>query len=124
MLIFFSETKEQILTRSPCNSPGLEGPSELFSSLSVCRPSSVYNNKKIFSSDRSVNFVSETLAEYPLYGSPPKLCPMNLPSNQDGSQASKIKRWGWNFKNVLLWNYKANLNQTLLKWSLDNSLSK
>ena len=27
-------------------------------------------------------------------------------------------------KNVLLWNYLANLNQTLLKWSLGGPLSK
>jgi hypothetical protein len=27
-------------------------------------------------------------------------------------------------KNLLLWNYSANLNQTLLKWSLDGPLSK
>jgi hypothetical protein len=27
-------------------------------------------------------------------------------------------------KNLLLWNYWANLNQTLLKWSLGGSLSK
>ena len=27
-------------------------------------------------------------------------------------------------KNLLLWNYWANLNQTLLKWSLDGPLSK
>jgi hypothetical protein len=27
-------------------------------------------------------------------------------------------------KNILLWNYWANLNQTLLKWSLGGPLSK
>ena len=27
-------------------------------------------------------------------------------------------------KKILLWNYWANLNQTLLKWSLDGPLSK
>ena len=27
-------------------------------------------------------------------------------------------------KNLILWNYWANLNQTLLKWSLDGPLSK
>ena len=27
-------------------------------------------------------------------------------------------------KNLLLWNYWANLKQTLLKWSLDGPLSK
>jgi hypothetical protein len=33
------------------------------------------------------------------------------------------KRGGWNLKkNLLLWNYWANLNQTLLKWFLDAPL--
>ena len=35
------------------------------------------------------------------------------------------KKGGWNWKkNLLLWNYWANLNQTLLKWSLGVPLSK
>ena len=35
------------------------------------------------------------------------------------------KKGGWNLKkNLLLWNYSANLNQTLLKWSLGGPLSK
>ena len=34
------------------------------------------------------------------------------------------KKGGWNEKNLLLWNYWANLNQTLLKWSLGGPLSK
>jgi hypothetical protein len=34
------------------------------------------------------------------------------------------KKGGWNQKNLLLWNYWANLNQTLLKWSLGGPLSK
>ena len=35
------------------------------------------------------------------------------------------KKGGWNKKkNLLLWNYWANLNQTLLKWSLGGPLSK
>ena len=37
----------------------------------------------------------------------------------------KIEKRGWNLKkNLLLWNYWANLNQTLLKWSLGGPLSK
>jgi hypothetical protein len=35
------------------------------------------------------------------------------------------KKGGMKFKkNLLLWNYWANLNQTLLKWSLGGSLPK
>ena len=34
------------------------------------------------------------------------------------------KKGGWNKKNILLWNYRANLNQTLLKWSMGGPLSK
>jgi hypothetical protein len=35
------------------------------------------------------------------------------------------KKGGWNFlKNLLLWNYWANLNQTLLKWFLGGPLPK
>ena len=35
------------------------------------------------------------------------------------------KKGGMKFKkNLLLWNYWANLNQTLLKWSLGGPLSK
>ena len=35
------------------------------------------------------------------------------------------KKGGMKFKkNLLLWNYCANLNQTLLKWSLGGPLSK
>ena len=37
----------------------------------------------------------------------------------------EIKKGGMKFKkNLLLWNYWANLNQTLLKWSLGGPLSK
>jgi hypothetical protein len=37
----------------------------------------------------------------------------------------KIEKRGMKFKkNLLLWNYWANLNQTLLKWSLSGSLPK
>jgi hypothetical protein len=38
---------------------------------------------------------------------------------------TKIEKGGWNKKkNLLLWNYWANLNQTLLKWSFGRPLSK
>ena len=34
------------------------------------------------------------------------------------------KKGGWNLKKNFLWNYWANLNQTLLRWSLGGPLSK
>ena len=34
------------------------------------------------------------------------------------------KKGGWNLKNLPLWNYRANLNQTLLKWFLGGPLPK
>ena len=38
---------------------------------------------------------------------------------------ANLKKGGWNLKKIFsLWNYLANLNQTLLKWSLGGSLSK
>ena len=37
---------------------------------------------------------------------------------------SKLEKRGMKLKNLLLWNYRANLNQTLLKWSLGGPLSK
>ena len=38
---------------------------------------------------------------------------------------ANLKKGGMKFnKNLLLWNYWANLNQTLLKWSLGGPLSK
>jgi hypothetical protein len=33
------------------------------------------------------------------------------------------KKGGWNLKSLLLWNYWANLNQTLLEWSLGSLIS-
>ena len=44
---------------------------------------------------------------------------------EDFDQLCKLDKKGDDFKtNLLLWNYWANLNQTLLKWSLGGSLSK
>ena len=36
----------------------------------------------------------------------------------------KLEKGGMKLKKILLWNYRANLNQTLLKWSLGGPLSK
>jgi hypothetical protein len=66
----------------------------------------------------------QTLVEWSLGGPLPKLCPVIPTSNQDGPQAKNKKKWRKLKKNLLLWNYLANLNQTLLKWSLDGPLPK
>ena len=43
----------------------------------------------------------------------------------DFDRLSKLIKGRWNLKkSLLLWNYWANLNQTLLKWSLGGPLSK
>ena len=66
----------------------------------------------------------QTLVEWSLDGPLPKLCPVIPTSNQDGRQAKNRKRGDEIKKNLLLWNYWANLKQTLLKWSLSGSLPK
>jgi hypothetical protein len=68
---------------------------------------------------------NQTLVEWSLDGPLSKLCPVFPTSNQDGRQAKNRKNGWWNLKkNLLLWNYWANLNQTFLKWSLDGPLPK
>ena len=42
----------------------------------------------------------------------------------DFDRLCKLEKGGMKLKNLLLWNYWANLNQTLLKWSLGGPLSK
>ena len=54
--------------------------------------------------------LNQTLLKYFLDGPLPKLCPVIPTSNQDGHQAKNRKKRGWNLKNLLLWNYWANLN--------------
>ena len=66
---------------------------------------------------------NQTFVGWSLDGPLPELCPVIPTSNQDGRQAKNIKR-GMDKQNLLLWNYWANLNQTLLKWSLGGPLSK
>jgi hypothetical protein len=67
---------------------------------------------------------NQTYVEWSLEDPLPKLCPVIPTSNQDGHQAKNRKK-GMKFKrNLLLWNYWANLNKTLLKWSLGGPLPK
>jgi hypothetical protein len=62
---------------------------------------------------------NQTLVEWSLDDPIPNLCPVIPTFNQDGRQAKNRKNGGMKcLKYVLLWNYWANLNQTLLKWSL------
>jgi hypothetical protein len=42
----------------------------------------------------------------------------------DFDRLCKLEKRGMELKKILLWNYWANLNQTLLKWSLGGPLSK
>ena len=95
----------------------------LLSPLSVRRPSVNFShfNQLLWSHWTNLN---QTLVEWSLDGPLPNFCPMIPTSNQDGCQA-KIEKGGMKLKkNLLLWNYWANLNQTLLKWSLDGPLPK
>ena len=90
---------------------------------SVVRPSVNFShfNQLLWSQWANLN---QTLVEWSLDGPLPKLCPVIPTSNQDGRQAENRKK-GMNFlKNLLLWNYWANLNQTMQKWSLGGPLSK
>jgi hypothetical protein len=62
---------------------------------------------------------NQTLVEWSLDAPLPKLCLVFPTSNQDGRQAKNRKKAGMKLKkNLHFWNYWANLNQTLLKWSL------
>ena len=55
---------------------------------------------------------NQTLVEWSLGGPLPNLCPVIPTSNQDGHQAKNRKKGGDEIKkNLLLWNYWANLNQ-------------
>ena len=67
---------------------------------------------------------NQTFVEWSLGGPFPKLCPVILTSNQRGRQAKYNKRGMELKQNLLLWNYWANFNQTLLKWSLGGPLPK
>ena len=67
---------------------------------------------------------NQTFVEWSLNGPLQKLCRVIPPSDQDGHQAKNRKKGGWSLKKNLLWNYWANLNQTLLKWSLGGPLPK
>ena len=67
---------------------------------------------------------NHTSVEWSLDGPLPKFVRWSrLPTKM--AAKLKIERRGWGFKqNLLLWNYWANLNQTLLKWSLGGPLPK
>ena len=67
---------------------------------------------------------NQTVVGWSLVDPLPKLCPVIPTSNQDGRQAKNRKKGDEIKKYILLWNYWANLNQTLLKWSLGGPLSK
>ena len=66
---------------------------------------------------------NQTLVEWSLDDLLPKMCPVIPTSNQDVREAKNRKR-GDEIKKNLLLNYLANLNQTLLRWSLGGPLPK
>jgi hypothetical protein len=99
-------------------------PCELLSSLFVRRPSVNISHLNLLLRNHWAN-CNHTLVEWSLDGPLPKLCLVIPTSNQNGRQAKNRKKGEWNLKkNLLLWNYWANLNQTLLKWSLGGPLPK
>ena len=98
-------------------------PCELLSSLFVCRPSVNISHFNLLLRNRWAN-CNQTLVEWSLGGPPWKLCPVIPTSNQDGRQAKNRKKGDEFFLNLLLWNYWANLNQTLLKLSLGGPIPK
>ena len=65
---------------------------------------------------------NQTFVEWSLDGPRPKLCPV-IPTSNKMAAKLKIEKVGMKLKkNLLLWNYWANLNETLLKWFLDGPL--
>ena len=99
------------------SSPGL-----YFSSVSVIRPSTFHI--LIFSSETTGPIATKLLWNDP-WKAPFQNCVRwsRLPTKMDAKL--KIEKRGMKLKqNLLLWNYWANLNQTLLKWSLGGPLSK
>ena len=68
---------------------------------------------------------NQTLVEWSLGGPPLENCVRwsRLPTKM--AAKLKIEKGGMKYlKNLLLWNHWANLNQTLLKWSLGGPLPK
>ena len=83
-----------------------------------------WNFKKIFSSE-TTEPISTKLCWNDSWMAPFQICIRwsRLPTKM----AAKLKigkKGVWNLKNLLLWNYWANLNQTLLRWSLGGPLPK
>jgi hypothetical protein len=77
------------------SSPG-QRPSELLPSLGVCRPSVVRRKLSHFNLLLRNHWANcnQTLVEWSLDGSLPKLCPVIPTSNQDGHQAKNRKKGG------------------------------
>jgi hypothetical protein len=96
---------------------------ELLSLLFVRRPSVHISHVNLLRNDWAN--CNQTLVGWSLSGPLPNLCLVIPTSNQDGRQAKTRKKGWWNSKKILLlWNYSANLNQTLMKWSLGDPLPK
>jgi len=96
-------------------------PRELLSSLFVRRPSVHISHVNLLLRNHWAN-CNQTLVEWSLVGPLPTMCPVIPTSNQDVHRAKNKKRGMKFFLNLLLWNYSANLNEALMKWSLGGPL--
>ena len=95
----------------------------LFWPIMQIRKKGGWNLKKILLRNNWAN-CNQTFVEWSFDGPLPKLCPMIPTSNHDGRQVKNRNKGGEIIKKILLlWNYWANLNQTLLKWSSGGPLS-
>ena len=84
---------------------------------------------EISSNGQNCSILSQNVPKFELYKHNDELFNMyyrifyELWTFADFDRLYKLEKGGWNLKkNHLLWNYWANLNQTLLKWFLDGPL--
>ena len=91
-------------------------PCELLPSLFFRRPSVNISHFNLL-----LRNCNQTLEEWSFSDLLPQLCPVIPTSNQDGHEA-KNRNKGDEILKHLLWNYWANLNQILMKWSLGGPL--
>ena len=86
---------------------------------------------EISSNGQNCSILSQNVPKFELYKHNDELFSMydrifyELWTFADFDRLCKLEKRGMKFKkNLLLWNYWANLNQTLLKWFLDDPLPK
>ena len=129
--IFSSETTEPISTKLCWNDPWMV-PFQLLSVSAVLYPRWPPLLKiKISSNGQNCSILSQKVPKFELHKHNDELFNMyygifyELWTFADFVRLCKFEKRGIKLKkNLLLWKYWANLNQTLLKWSLDGPLSK